>query len=80
MSPALGLRRAAGIRHVLSGGMLKRSLLIALVVDSLLSLTNQLAVILNRGFTPRLMMKIVFNFLIPFCVSSVSALLNRNCR
>jgi hypothetical protein len=80
MSPALGLRSAEGIRYVLSGDVLKRNLLIALAVGSLLSLTNRLDVILNRGFTARLVMKIVFNFLIPFCVSSVSALLNRNCQ
>ncbi len=79
MSRALGSRSSEGIRYVLSGDMLKRNLLIALAVGSLLSLTNQLDVILNRGFTPRLVMKIVFNFLIPFCVSSASALLNRNC-
>jgi hypothetical protein len=77
MSPALGLRSADGIRYVLSGDVLKRNLLIALAVGSLLSLTNQLDVILNRGFTARLVMKIIFNFLIPFCVSSASALLNR---
>jgi hypothetical protein len=80
MSPAPGLRSADGIRYVLSGDVLKRNLLIALAVGSLLSLTNQLDVILNRGFTARLVMKIVFNFLIPFCVSSASALLNRNCQ
>ncbi len=80
MSPALGLRSAEGIRYVLSADVLKRDLLIALAVGSLLSLTNEFDVILNRGFTARLAMKIVFDFLIPFCVSSASALLNRNCQ
>ncbi len=79
MSPALRLGSSEGIRYVLSGAVLKRNLLIALAVGSLLSLTNQLDVIVNRGFTPRVVVKIIFNFLIPFCVSSVSALLNRNC-
>ena len=80
MSPALGLRSSEGIRYALSGAVLKRNLLIALMVGSLLSLTNQLDVILNGGFTARVVMKIVFNFLIPFCVSSASALLNRKCQ
>jgi hypothetical protein len=78
MSPVPRLRSVKDIGDVLPGSVLKRNLLIALAIGSLLSLTNQLDVIVNRGFTPRLVMKIIFNFLIPFCVSSVSALLNRN--
>ncbi len=80
MSSTLGLKSGEATRYVLSGDVLKRNLLIALAVGSLLSLTNQLDVILNRGFTGGLVMKIAFNFLIPFCVSSASALLNRNRR
>lgn len=80
MGSALGLKSREGARYVLSGDVLKRNLLIALAVGLLLSLTNQLDVILNRGFTARLVMKILFNFLVPFCVSSASALLNRNRR
>jgi hypothetical protein len=77
MSPALGLRSAEGLRYLLSGDVLKRNLLIALTVGSLLTLANQMDVILSGRFTARLATKIAFNFLIPFCVSSASALLNR---
>ena len=59
--------------------MLKRNGLLAIVVGCLLTLTNQLDVLLTQPFTPLLAMKIFFNFLIPFDVSSAGAAINHRC-
>ena len=66
------------LRYIFSGSVAKRSLAIAVVVGCLLSITNQGDVMLQEGLTPRVGVKILMNFFIPFAVSSVSALLNRN--
>ena len=65
-------------RYIFSAGVAKRSLAIAVVVGCLLSITNQADVLMQEGLTPRIGVKILMNFFIPFAVSSVSALLNRN--
>ena len=65
------------LRYILSASVAKRSLAIAAVVGCLLSITNQGDVLLQVGLTPRVSIKILMNFFIPFAVSSVSALLNR---
>ena len=65
-------------RYIFSAGVAKRSLAIAAVVGCLLSITNQADVLMQEGLTPRIGVKILMNFFIPFAVSSVSALLNRN--
>jgi hypothetical protein len=65
------------LRYILSGSVAKRSLAIAGVVGCLLSVTNQGDVMLLEGLTPRVGIKVLMNFFIPFAVSSVSALLNR---
>jgi putative flippase GtrA len=59
------------------GRVLKRNLIIALVVGIVLSVANQFDVLLTQPWTPRLGVKIFFNFLIPFVVSSASAWVNR---
>ena len=66
------------LRYIFSAGVAKRSLAIAVVVGCLLSITNQADVLMQEGLTPRIGVKILMNFFIPFAVSSVSALLNRN--
>ena len=66
------------LRFIFSRDVAKRSLVIAVVVGCLLSITNQGDVVLRRGFTLQVAVKILMNFLIPFAVSSASALLNRN--
>ena len=66
------------LRYIFSGSVAKRSLAIAVVVGFLLSITNQGDIMLQDGLTPRVGVKILMNFFIPFAVSSVSALLNRN--
>jgi hypothetical protein len=63
---------------VLSPRVLKRNLLIAALVGSLLSLVNQYDVLRGASFTSPLFVKLLFNYLIPFAVSSLSAAVNRN--
>lgn len=67
------------LKFVLSGEVLRRNLMVALVVGCVLSIANQLDVILNQPFTFRIGLKLLFNFLIPFIVSSASAAINRKC-
>ncbi len=64
-------------RYIFSAKVLKRSIPITLVVGTILSAANQFDVILRDPISLRLVAKIVFNFLVPFTVSSVSAALNR---
>jgi len=66
------------LRFIFSASVVKRNLAIAAVVGCLLSITNLGDVMLQEGLTPRVAVKILMNFSIPFAVSSVSALLNRN--
>ncbi len=68
---------ADALRYVFSRSVLRRNLLIALVVGTLLSVANQLDVVLREPMSAGLGLKIFFNFIIPFAVSSVSAALNR---
>jgi hypothetical protein len=70
-------RFAEALRYVFSCGVLRRNLFIALIVGTLLSVANQLDVVLREPVSARLGLKIFFNFVIPFMVSSVSAALNR---
>ncbi len=66
------------IRFFPRGKVLRRNLTIALVVGSILSIVNQLDLIVAGSLTPRVMAKVVFNYLVPFTVASVSSYMNRN--
>ena len=72
------IQKTAALRYVFSGAVFRRSLIIAAVVGCLLSITNQGDVLLREPFGVRIGIKIVLNFLIPFTVASVSALVNRS--
>lgn len=65
------------VRYVFSPVVFKRNCLLAAVVGCLLTMANQLDVILTQPFSFRLGTKIIFNFLIPFAVSSTSAVIHR---
>jgi hypothetical protein len=71
--------RPGALLYVFSGRVLRRNALIALVVGTLLTLANQLDVILRDPLHAGLFAKICFNFVVPFAVSSLSAHANR-CR
>ena len=64
-------------RYVFSPAVFKRNCLLAAIVGCLLTIANQLDALLAQPFTARLGTKMLFNFLIPFAVSSTSALINR---
>jgi hypothetical protein len=66
-----------GVRYVFSREVFQRNCMIAGVVGLLLTITNQLDVLFAQPFSFRLGTKIFFNFLVPFAVSSTSALINR---
>jgi len=66
-----------GIGYVFSREVFRRNCAIAAIVGCLLTITNQLDALLAQPFSFRLGTKILFNFLIPFAVSSTSALINR---
>ncbi len=65
------------IAYIFSREVFRRNCVLAAVVGCLLTIANQLDVLLVQPFTFRLGTKILFNFLIPFVVSSTSALINR---
>jgi len=67
------------IRYVFTRDVLWRNGIVAIAVGCLLTLVNQLDVMLSQPFSAQLAMKVFFNFLIPFVVSSASAAMNRKC-
>lgn len=68
---------AAWPPYAFSAAVLRRNILIAFVVGTALSIFNQYEAFLTRQLTPRLAAKVLFNFVIPFMVSTVSAVVNR---
>ncbi|MFQ5776411.1 MAG: hypothetical protein ACE5IP_00220 [Terriglobia bacterium] len=73
----MGSQKASAISYVLRGPVLKRNLIIAVVVGTLLSLANQFEALLSGPWTLGLAVKILINFVIPFVVASVSSAINR---
>jgi hypothetical protein len=69
--------RSGTIRYALCREVLGRNSRISGIVRCLLAIANQLDVLLAQPFSLRLGAKILLNFLIPFAVSSTSAVLNR---
>ncbi len=68
---------SSAVRYVFSPGVFKRNCFLAAIVGCLLTIANQLDVLLAQPFSFRLGTKILFNFLIPFAVSSTSAVIHR---
>ena|SRR5258708_1126293 len=63
------------LRHaVFYGPVFRRALEVAAVVGTLLFLINQLDVVLSGKVTPLVVLKIVLTYLVPFLVSTYSAL------
>ena len=65
------------LAYIFGWSVLKKSLAMALVVGCVLCIANQLDVILREPMNGRIAVKILFNFLVPFVVASVSAGSNR---
>lgn len=70
--------RPSVVRFLTKRQVLRRNLTIALIVGSILSTVNQMEFLLAGELTPRVLAKILFNYLVPFTVASVSSCLNRN--
>jgi hypothetical protein len=70
-------RARSAVIYSFSWRVMRRNLLIAGIVGCVLSVANQYDVIVRAPLTPSLGLKVLFNFLIPFLVSSISAAVNR---
>jgi len=56
--------------------MLRRSLVVALIVGTILTAINQGNIILGDDFPPSLYWKVPLTYCVPFCVATAGALLN----
>ena len=64
-------------RHaLLFAPMLRRSLVVALIVGTILTAINQGNIILAGDFPPSLYWKVPLTYCVPFCVATTGALLN----
>ena len=63
-----------GFRLWFSRSTLRKTIKIALVVGTILSLINQLQVFLDHKATWVTDMRVVANYIVPFCVSSIGFL------
>lgn len=59
---------------VLYGPVVRKALEVSAVVGTILFLINQLDVVLSGNVTPLVLLKIVLTYLVPFLVSTYSAL------
>ena len=75
--PVSDTRKTGALSYAFSPGVAKKSLAIAVIVGTLLSAANQGDMLLRESFTTTIAIKLLLNFLTPFTVSSVSAVLNR---
>jgi len=58
------------------GPLMRRSLIVALIVGTILTAINQGNIILNGDFPPSLYWKIPLTYVVPYCVASTGAILN----
>lgn len=73
------MKRAA-LAYALDGRVLARNALIAALVGSVLNVVNLSALIAKDGWTGGLLLRGAANYLIPFLVSTASAVANRGPR
>lgn len=71
------IRESGAIPYALTGSVLKHSVITSLFVGCILSLLNEGDVLFKGRPTSRILMKIGMNFVVPFLVSSISAVANR---
>jgi len=58
------------------GPLVRRSLIVALIVGTILTAINQGNIILNGDFPPSLYWKIPLTYAVPYCVATTGAILN----
>ncbi len=61
---------------LLYGPLMRRSLLVALIVGTILTAINQGNIILRGDFPPSLYWKIPLTYMVPYCVATTGAILN----
>ncbi len=61
---------------LLYGPLMRRSLLVALIVGTILTAINQGNIILRGDFPPSLYWKIPLTYMVPYCVTTTGAILN----
>ena len=67
-------------RYCLATERLKRTVMTALIVGTVLTLLNQLDVVAAGEATPTTYLKCTANYLVPFVVSNVGLLIGRGAR
>lgn len=77
--PRAGLARAC-LDHCRDAAAMRRTLLVALVVGTLLTVINQGDRILDGDVDAVASLRIAANFVIPFCVSSIGFISARRAR
>jgi hypothetical protein len=58
------------------GPLMRRSLIVALIVGTILTAINQGNVLLSGEFPPSLYWKIPLTYAVPYCVATTGAILN----
>lgn len=58
------------------GPLVRRSLIVALIVGTILTAINQGNIILRGDFPPSLYWKIPLTYMVPYCVATTGAILN----
>ena len=58
------------------GPLMRRSLIVAIIVGSILTAINQGNVLLSGEFPPSLYWKVPLTYAVPYCVATTGAILN----
>ena len=79
--PAAGTRLLRCLRCALIyGPLMRRSLLVALIVGTILTAINQGNIILRGDFPAALFWKMPLTYAVPYCVATTGAILNSRTR
>jgi hypothetical protein len=78
VAPASGRAQVLlACRYCLGAGRLKRTVVTALIVGTVLTLLNQADVVAGGAATPTTYLKCTANYIVPFVVSNVGLLIGR---
>ncbi len=61
---------------IIHGPLVRRSLVVALIVGTILTAINQGNILLRGDFPPSLYWKIPLTYVVPYCVATTGAILN----
>jgi len=71
-------RLVTAVHYALTPAVLRRNLVLAAIVGTLLTIVNQADTLASSPLDSLLITKVFFNYLIPLVVSSTGAALNRS--